>query len=699
MQSPSFTPVLSSVFLASTGESTPSGGELSVTPGGTLQVVARGLYSTPPGTLKTATNTECFPDANLSTHTAPFCTLGPVSGVTFSVDPSSDSTGRQFASIDANGLVRGLRRGRAVVRGRLDGFSEVTRTVLIDGPVLKTFTITALDVKNNKPFTANETPSVPVGRNIALTGVASCQTGFNDTANGNTEQGGANGSQNLCTNQNYGFSWSLPAATPADTVVFIPSSATGETIAITLKRFGPFSIEASIINEEGDRIEATRNLAATQRVLDDVIVAADPVQSEPVPVLRGTTTRFHAMGQFSDGAVAEITSADLSANSLRTDSGKLLKWAQDSSAIGGPITIDDSTSGGVNSSALVKADPAAAVGLTGLTATGFNIESTPVQVDDRVAISVQDAGLLRITRICLRQDLGTACTSDIQIPLSQVLRLKARGQFTNDAAGVERDIDPEIFPITYSSAPGPNQANIAVNVDADGDTNPDAGSVKGNALGIATVVVALNDGVAPLVVGGDREARKDVTVIDSRCLDQLLLSNNTAASTAGEAGNTVENAGNVIDFDQASFGTYTVSAAGLLGGLLPIGGAADPVSMIFRRDGNTVTPPPLGQPVGFTLAYNPDEFSTQLATIITLNATGQEVERFENPSASSFTAGGETRFSIQATARQPFSGLQLEITSPPVDFNISDLPGLLDLILGGGNIEVKAYSACANVRP
>ena len=714
IQSPDFQPVLKGIFISSASESTPSTNTVTVAPSATLQLVGQGLYSIPPGTKSSTPGLfDCDGNGPLLEN----CTLGTASGVTFSIDPPSDN--RTLATVTTNGLVTGVRRGPVKVRARLGGFTDATRDVRVDGPVLRDFVITARDVKNNKPLPKAGDPvaTVPTGRVIELTAKGRCDASL---------AGSATVNESNCINFNYNFSWSLPLATQADTVEFTPNPAAGRIIAVKTKRFGPFRIEARINNEEGDLIENFVDARASERVLDDIVVTADPVQQQPVTVLRGTQTRFTARGNFSDGTVGEITSADLVANNLRPDNAAKLFWSQDNAAVGGPITIDEgSSTNNVASSVLVTASSGALVGGTGITATGFNKEmipapgtpedGDPLQVDDRASISIQDAGLIRLTRICLNQDLGTACTNDIQIPLSQVIRLKARGQFQNDAAGVERDIDPAIFPIVFSAAPDDNQTNIAVNGDADGDgdtDSDDAGSVRGDRLGVATVVVALGNNVAPLVLGGDREARRNVTVSDSRCFDQLLLSNQTAASTAGtDGGNTATNAGNVIDFGPLTAGTFSINAAGLLdpilGILIPSEGN-DPVSMIFRRDGTLITPPPTGQSIGFVLGrYSVNEdFPSDLATIITLSPSGAEVERFESPAASSFTEvdmEGSDRYQLQATARLPFSGIQLQLRSPDQTFIDAlidgDLPGLIATIIGGGGFDVDVFSACAKVRP
>lgn len=721
LQSPSFTPVLAGIFITSPAESTPSTGTLLVVPGGTLQLVARGLYSTPPGTTASATNVACptteRPDS--------LCTLGDVSGVTFSIDPQANSS-QPLASVNSSGLVSGLRRGQATVRMRLAGFTDSSRALIVNGPVLTSIAVTALDVKNNQTLSARPA-SVPTGRVIALTGVATCSSGYAGGTGSNAINNNA-----TCLNQNYNFTWNLPTATPAETVAFIPSSAVGETIAVRTQRFGPFAVEVQLANEEGDPIESSINLEATARVLDDIIVQADPVQAEPVSVIKGTRVRFVAKGVFSDGTTDDLIEADLgtdrpapSGTSYRA--GRRLTWRQDSSFVGGPIAIEDPADQGVtatnpnglfNNSVIVTvsetaADPAE-LGANGLTATGFNIEQIPVSgsstspdpllVEDRAAIRIDDLGLTAITRICLASDVGSACTVNTQVQEGgDAVKYVARGTFEGDAAGTERNIDPTLIPIQFTTT---TPALLTVNVDGDGDgkdgnpatMDPDAtvdfddvGSVRGATQGLARLVASLPNGFAPTI--SDRDETIDIAVTELSCRDQFLSGNGATASSDVSDLIGISNAsdeGNVIDGLANTFGTFTVGSS-VLGGTL---------NMTFLRPG---TPLLIGggtQNVGFTLNDQDGYVSASTVTIRTLDAAGATVETFNSVTPSSNLAVGDAqRTLIQAPATLPFSGISLSVDVPPllgIPGTVIDVidPGSLTLLFG---YEVRVFSACGQV--
>lgn len=712
LQSPSFTPVLAGIFIASQAESTPTTGTLLVVPGGTLQLAARGLYSTPPGTVASATNVACptteRPDS--------LCTLGDVSGVTFSIDPQANSS-QPLASVNSVGLVSGLRRGQATVRARLAGFTDASRSLIVNGPVLASIAVAVRDVKNNAdlPRAGETVPSVPVGRVMQLTGTATCSTGGNGT--GLPLQTGPQ----ICTNQNYNFNWSLPAATPADTVTFIPSSAVGETIAVKTQRFGPFRVEVRFTNEEGDLKDAFEDLLATARVLDDIIVQADPVQAEPISIIKGTRVRFVAKGLFSDGSTDDVVEADLSAARpnpapTNTRSGRRFTWKQDASFVGGPVVIEqpgDTNGNGTidagepdlfNNSVIVSvqetANSPAVVGSNGLMATAFNIEPATLQVDDRAAIRIDDLGLTAITRICLASDLGSACTINTQLQAGgDPVKYVARGTFQGDAVGTERNIDPRTIPIQFSASTT-SSTLIQVNVDGDRDgqdgdpttgTNTaidfdDVGSVRGINQGLARLIATLPNGFATTI--SDRDEAIDIAVVERQCRDQLLTGNGTVASAEnGELVgiSEVSDEGNVIDGIPNTTGVFFVGPSLLLGTTL---------SMDFRRDATPLLAAGGTQNVGFVLRDLDGYVASGNTRIITLNATGGEVETLESISPSAVQTVDGAGVLIQAQASQAFSGVRLELDIPM----LLGIPGTLPTAILSG-YEVRVYSACADVVP
>jgi len=722
IQSPDFQPVLTGIVITTAAENgkpetttTGSGSSAVITvnpvtvlPAGTIQLRAQGLFSTPPGT-RAATGLVSCTDAGGS---AALCSVGDVSGVALTIDPPSG--GRTLATVDANGVVTGVRRGTATVRGRLGGFTDTTRTLTVDGPVLKSVTITARDVKNNVDLNGS-VKSVPAGRSMQLTGIASCDSRAGDTAP----------SPSKCTNTNYAFNWSLPLAAPADTVMFTPNPAVGRIIAIKTQRFGPFSIDLKFNNEEGDPIETSINLQATSRVLDDIVVVADTTQSEPISIIKGTRVKFTAKGVFSDGTTDDLIEADLGtdrpAGTTSTyRAGRRLTWRQDSSFIGGPISIEDPAdadkdgmveageTGIFNNSVIVTvvetANSPAVIGPNGLNAAGFNIEQIPVAgtaesdpllVEDRAAINIEDLGLTAVTRICLDSDLASQCTTNTQVQEGgDPVKYVARGTFLGDPEGSERNIDPRLIPIQFT--PSVATANlIDVNVDADRDGTSgsggdfdDVGTVRGKAQGLARLIATLPSGFATTIA--DRDAETNIAVTERSCLDQFLISNGTTA-TADNGDligiSDVRDPGNVIDGVPATYGTFTVGPS-VLGGSL---------SMDFQRVGTSTLLGGATQNVGFTLNDRNGYVSASTVTIRTLNAEGGTVETFTDVSPSSNGAEDDAqRTLIFARATQPYTGVRLTLDVPlllGVPGTVFDLPEFT-LLLGN---EIRVYSACANV--
>jgi len=657
LQSPDFDATLRSIDIIFTPV---AGSATALTaPGSEFQFTAVGRYSTPPGTKADAQRNVPCTDGS-----ADVCTLGEISGVSWSVDPSTNAAGA-IASINASGRATGLRRGNATIRAKLEGF-ESTEALTVDGPVLTSFTITTTPTA-----AATGVTSVPTGRSVTLTAVPSCSNLAGTTP---------------CTKDYTTYSWVIPAPFPGDTVTFTPASAAGKSIIAKTKRFGAFSIDASIQNEEKDTVTSTASINATNRVLDDIIVAADPNVAEPVPLLKGARTRFVARGIFSDGSTGEISAADLGGAS------KSLTWTPDSSSVGQIDAGDIETSPAPNTAVIVTVKPGARLGASGLTASGVNIETTPepLAIDDRIPVEVRDLGLIAVTNICLLrpfEDVGNTCSSDIQIPATETFTFKAKGTFEGDAAGVERDLDPALIGLTWGKSPA--STNITV--------TPATGEVRGDAQGVATVTVGLNTGVAPTVT--DRGELKAITVIDQQCRDQLLLSNGAAATTADSdttvaSSSQVTNAGNVIDAVSSTFGTFTV-ASSLTG---------EDLSMIFRRDGRVITPSASGgQNVSFLLQYaDPELIPSDLLQFQTLDASGAVVQTFNNVSPQTTVRGAQTFYQYSANATMPFAGLRVNVAVPSFGLgdiltNPANLPTALLALLGvGGSFDVNVYTACAN---
>lgn len=659
LQSPDFDATLRSIDITFT----PVSGSATATtaPGSTFQFTAVGRYSTPPGTKFDAQRNVLCTDTSTD-----YCTLGTVDNVVWSVDPSNNPAGA-IASINSSGLATGLRRGTATVRARRDGF-EATEPLTVDGAVLTSFTITTT------PAAANGVTSVPTGRSITLTATPACSNLAGATP---------------CTTNYNGYSWSVPATFPADTVTFTPNPALGKTVSARTNRFGTFSIGATVTNEEGTQINQSVNISATNRVLDDIVVSSDPVVAEPVPLLKGSRTRFVARGIFSDGSTGDISVADLGG------ANKSLTWTPDSPSAGQVDVGDIDNSPAPNTSVTVTVKPGARLGASGLTASGVNTETTPqpLAVEDRIAVDVRDLSLTAVTNICLlrpTEDVGNTCSINIQIPVGETFTFKAKGTFAGDAPGVERDIDPTLIGITWGKTAA--STNITV--------TPTTGDVRGDAQGGATVTVGLNAGVAPNVT--DRGESKLITVIDQQCRDQLLLSNGTTAtaadsSTAITSRSSVMRAGDVIDGMSDTFGVFTVASST----------TGEDLAMIFRRDGRVVTPPAAGgQNVSFLVRYDdPAVIPSDLIQLQTVDATGAAKETFDNVSPQTIVRGSSTFYQYSANATLPFSGVRINVAVPAFNLldlltNPANLPDALLALLGlGGSFDVEVFTACVDTNP
>lgn len=657
--------------------STAPGSQAAVAPGSTLQFSAVGLYSAPPGTPTNTTGVVACPSVDDADRV---CRQGAINGsVTWILDSSSTGTAGPVATINSSGLVSGLRRGLGTVRARVANLEDATESLVVNGPVLTSIAITSVDAKNNVTAT-----SVPTGRSFVLTGVASCERGLPGTTSGPLTYSAPSPAN--CDNQDYQFTWAIPTTGDQTAVEFTPVSAVGESVAVKTKKFGQFQIVASLLNEEGMRREAFASLSATERVLDDIVIAADPVQAEPVGVLIATKTRFIAMGLFSDGNTDVLRAADLAAP---------LAWSADTAAVGKIIiecgTSDGSCSGAPspNSAVLVSGD---VIGVTGLNARGNNIESTPaggLLVEDRIGIEVRTQGLLGLADICPFDSVGTACLQNPQLPLGSTIKFKARGNFS-DNPSVARDIDPARIGLTWDKTVTPQSGDVTVVTTGTAPNLVTTGEFTATKLGPVTLNVSITD---PLVepAATPRQLSANATVIESLCTDQLLSSNGTSTTVSS---NEVSNAGSAIDSDPNSFATITLNQSFLLG---------TEQSLSLQRAATTVTPAVSGTPVGFLIAhedvFNPDT----LVDIATLNAAGAVVQDNLSVTATRLTGvpqrNAETLVSVKVNATQPFTGLRLTLTPPdpesPVPIPV--LGELLALLLGGGETDVHVYAACSGL--
>lgn len=653
IQSPDFTPVLQGINITYPGKTASS--VATVTPGGSLQFSAVGLYSTPPGTAASNNTVAC----QTASNGIGVCTLGQISGVSWSVDPVSGNTGA-VATVDNTGKATGARRGNATIRAKAGGF-EATDRLLVSGAVLESVQITP-----------TPSDSVPTGRSITLKATPLC-----------ADQG-TTSNANCVPGKVYNYSWALPSTFPAGTVEFT-SGTVGESVVVKTKRFGKFTIDVSTTNEEGTRVmQSSPQLDATERVLEDILVSADPAQNAPVPIVVGTKTRFVARGLFSDGAIDDIRAADVKAP---------LTWTADGSSVG-KITIEEQkdANGAVtspNSAVLVSGDQ---VGTTGLTVNGRNIETTGasgpngLQLSDRIGLEVKTFGLVGLADICPFDSVGDACAQNLQLPLNSRTKFKARG-FFSDSPRSARDIDPTKIALTW----GKSTTASTGDVDVVGAPNATTGEYTATRAGPVTLTVALtNAQQEPNAT--PRTVSANALIIEPICREQFFASNGT---TSAVSSTNVTNAGSVIDTDPNSFGTITLTSPSLLGG--------DDEFMSFQRAATLVTPTTTpAQTAGFIIAYDRDVFSPDsLAKIQTLNASGAVVQDLTVSSSQLSSIpqrNGETLVAAKVTPTLPFTGMRFTVTPPdptaPVPIPV--VGDLLALLLGGGETDVHVYAACSS---
>lgn len=659
-------------------------------PGTTFQFSAVGLYSLPPGTSATTPNTRSCPSASDPSRV---CRQGEINGVTWSVDPTGTVNGQPLATINADGLATGLRRGYAQVRARAAGFPDVTEQLIVNGPVIQAINVAVVNAKFGTTFTPPGVPKVPTGRSFALTGTASCDRGF--TGGEATGDGPVAASPNNCVNganASYQFNWSLGDTTNPGAGDFSPASGVGKSILLKTKQLGPFEALARFTNEEGVEVRTSVALEAGPRVLDDILVSSDPAQTAPVSVLLKAKTRFIARGLFSDGAVDVIRPGD-----LQTDTQ--LVWSEDASPVG-DVTIENSAAA-PNSAVLVTG---VITGATGLIVKGFNNENegkadpTGLELEDRIAVIVRSAGLRALADICPFVSSGTECLQNRQLPRGVDVKFKARG-FFDDNPNTPRDIDPQQIPLVWSVTETPTGGRATAITTGTAPNIVTTGEIRGTAQGPVTINVELaDDTVEPAAT--TREISTAATVVEALCADQFLTSNGaTGAGSSAE----VSNIGNVLDSNPDTPGVITVTGEGLL---LP--GSEE--TMSIRRDATSVVPPVAGYNIGFLVSFdeefvNPESImSVQTlgadGAVIQGNASGQLAVTASNTGTNRVVGSGtRTVWAIKARATQPFAGIRLRVvgpaSAPPSSPDPSALTALLDLLIGGGETDVQVWGACA----
>jgi len=626
VRSPDFLSQLVGLEIQSTAGN-PVTGVQTLAPSATLQLKAMGLYSQPPGA---------------SSATKP----GAVDGVQWA------SSAPTIASVDANGLVRGLKRNATPVTITLSkaGQTSVSVDVKVDGPVMKELVVTVV--------TPSPATHVPVGRTFGLTVSAKCSANL---AAGSTTTACSVASA-------YTYSWVLDALTPAGSAD-APAPVQGQSTQVKTKKFvtasNPIKVNVSAVNEEGDTVPGSINLTTDPAVIDSIVVVEQQGAAEPIAIARGTQKILIAKGVFSSGETRDITAADLK-------SGTKLSWAKDASAVG-DVTLSDQTATTAPNNTIVVSG--VTVGATGVTATGQNNEATARDLSDRAAINVVTANLVKLTSAVPANGAAARVINGGKI------QYVAMGIFTDEPTA--KQVDPVAYPLDWATVDGTGKATV--------DT---AGLVTGTAVGTVTVSASLQAGVANGIVGADRTGSGPLLVTDAVCTDPFLQATGATAASAVDTsvqtfclGCAASNSGNVIDANVTNFGSFTIGPNALM--------QDGHMSMTFVRPSSATVS---GQKVGVVIKYDSTQIDApeQIITVTALNGATDVTNGAT--SLTTFSSGNVGYVLAQAPVKLgTVDTVKIDITMLSL---LNRGPGALsDLLSLGGSANIDVYSACAATQP
>lgn len=238
VQSPDFVSVLKGIEIVS--PNTPPTAAI----GGTLQLTANGLFTTPPGS-----NSDTV--------------RGAITGVQWASDNAN------FATVDSTGAVKGLSCGVARIRARAQGFEKAI-DVNIGGEVLRQINVAPTS------FTIH----VGESREFSATGV------YRDCAGNTTAR--------TAITQTIGWSATDPAVvdlTPTGAVV----NAKGKAVTTGTR------IQARATNEEGQPIVGEATLVINPPLLKDLVISGVGIVP-PYRVPVGGSLTFEVKGIYSDSS-------------------------------------------------------------------------------------------------------------------------------------------------------------------------------------------------------------------------------------------------------------------------------------------------------------------------------------------------------------------------------------------------------------
>jgi hypothetical protein len=629
--------------------------------GGTVQLVAQGLYSLPPG------QTSSVP---CSTG---FCSVGPApSSVVWTIDGAGSS---QKASIDSSsGLVRGLRHGTATVSAQFRGYTD-SAPALVGGEVL-----TAIEVKSTETGSATTTA---LGRSIAYSATGTYTTYACTAPTSGSESGNCTvaSSRTAPTSVN----WALANAT-----LGTPSPAQGSDTIVQSLQQGATTLRATVTNAEGDPLTASQPFAVTQPVLEEIVIAPDN-QSAPV----GTTKNFTVTGRYSNStSFGEIPSSAVD-----------IKWASSqvdyATVVEGPGTSTVATAVSTGSSA-----PNSTVTVT-LTARALDKSNNPIKdengnnITDTALFVVTQADLLEVLQACPVStttgavECPTGATDSFNLPASTSAanpdskrEVRLLGRFSNSEE--PQEISDSFINWTASS-------NLAA-VSAQGIVS------AGTAVGAVVVTGTIKAGVYPNATVRSDAIQVNLTdrvcVIPLRSADGATVSGTPTPSTTPIFGNPsgVTDAGNVIDDDANNFATVALAAGPLDTEIrLAVSAAAGiefpsekRVGFIIERATNSVFVPgdtANNSGLGLSVWSGGTEYDGGALSVNTL------------PGASASNRVRELVTVATPTTKPTFNRVDMTLTVP--GFLTSDpvivgpVLGLLDFLLLSGSTEFTVYGSCA----
>lgn len=626
--------------------------------GSSAQLIAQGLYSTAPGTVG---GVPCAGSPSL------VCTIGPApTTVTWT---SEGGSSQPAITVDASGVVRGLRHGTGQVRAT---FRQITDDVqvFVGGEVL-----TAISITSTEP---GGTTSVPLGREVSYSATGTYST--YDVCPG--------GGDSVCVVRTRtapaSVNWAL-----ANSAIGTPDPVQGSDTVVDSRVQGTTTVRATVTNVEGLELIDSEPFAVTPAVLEQILIAPD---NQTIPV--GTTKNFTVTGRFSN----QDSFGDIPVSSVN------IVWESSNpsaaSVDAGPGTATVATGLSTGSSA---PNSTATVTLTARAQNTAENASALLDEDgnpiiDTAMIVVTQADLIEVIQACPEATDGTgnavcpASTADFfNLPASlnattpeSKRDLILLGRFTNSELPVP--IANQFIDWTT-----PDGVTLAT-VDSLGTVT------AGTMVGSVDVTGTIKPGTYP-----NATRRSDsiaVRVTDRICSIPFVAADGASASGSPTAN--VTEPENVVDADPNSAATITLESGftSTTFRLSVNAGAGKSFAATGPRSGFVIERPQNG-------AFNPgDQDADGDLEINFFNgnqsraSTDLQVTRLSGSSASNRI---RELISVTTPTGTPntFDRMDLEFTVPAASLGlpIPIVDELLGFLLGGSTFEFDVYSACAQATP